>query len=1597
MTRVDRNAPRTTARTSGETAPRATAATPRPLAQPSTDSSAVDSNDYNEARRTVGDDQPTGRPDLTSGDGSRPDSRLGLLRTRRELDQPTDGSGNRVEERFNPFEHEFGRTLLDSVTSLGPGKLPGVEPLQVADRVKDGNVVVEIPLKAGKYKAKGVNYKVEPDTVMRVQMQVRDGKLVPARDARGRDTGAGCKVDIRPPLDLPLWVTGRGAYLRDRNEAQAQFKADLGGFFDLNIGKKGTFELKDALGAFGDGSASASGASTASRSRSSRSTETSPLASGMVQFDRMKFAVGDVTLKPGGLDAGSVKLDLAEGNRLQLTGDANSAVMQGQVRANAIGLNQDGFAMTTGPGTADVVARYQRQPDGSLAVSTKVSNLNAMADGIEAKQEVGNGRPPDRISLGRTALRNGSLDVDFTLRKDPVSGALSVGPSRTRTHLEIDGQLNGAKLTVADARDDAELRAGPARLRGTLDLDGRVSKLDASASNMKFEVADLQAAEGSAGLDVHHLRAQGDARLSIDTGRKQYDIEAQARNIDLRIDDYRGAARGTVVDMGRTDVSGNGKVKVSLANRAVDIEGDLRVKGSIDDVKVEASDGKVALDFAKGSTIDATLHRLSAGRGQPFVLDASGQVDIGLENYSTQLPGVSASGSARVAGKTDLEIGPGQVLFSNLDSSISVNVDDGQVAPGGQGFNLDLARGTRLDLKVKEATFSSTAPASVTLGAGSKLDAVLDRGQLTIGRSVVALEPGSRAHFAIDSMRTGASGPELKGKLSVDAKLDASRLDGNALRNNPNLRIERPTGARARTRVTVDDVTLRQDGTFALNGVGLKVDAHVDRVASAAPPPDAMPGTGEAPIEPPYALPQAPRIGPATSPAGTIASSDVSRMSAASIAGASAASTANFDPIEVARRVENGTLELEIPVEGTLGSGYWESADFAKGTKLSVTAKVENGKLVPGAVKAKFSSSGDGPLWVTARGAYIDGDNTLRYDLGGMHDFVVKGMEKMPTDVAGFVDRLTGRSTAGAGGGGRSGAGSGASTGNASSGSDGQLKAFKFPEARIEIRDAQFKSGTLPLPGGNVDVKPGTTFSLSGTMQQATLTGRVDFNALEMAQDGVALKAGAGSADLRVDYSSRGDRAEVKTALDNLSLDLKYAVTKRANGDYIHLAQGTTSGASFHGTTNLHLDAHGLPDRVAAGEVTLDVPRFKGQIEGARVTVPDADGTAQIELGRSAVEGEIRADKQRILVRGRVAELDATLRGFQVKSNTAAADIDYARLKGAGRVDFGSDSGLAIDARVSAVDLRGREFKGAGRGFAVDTGATHLTGQGQIKFQSSGELAVTGDLHLDSALKSGDFDGQAIGVPGQMQLAGGSRVVADVNEFRFNKDGKLVVRGKGGIDFKLDNFDGGIGPVRTEGSARLYGGGDFSLDTEKGVTLPPRMALDVDVRDGAIESSDGKVKLDFARGSKVNLRVTALNLGEQGTLQKFELGRGTHLVGNLDRGTVVLPGLAQPLVLGEGSSVDFQIDQVVAERGGAGSVQGRLKLDARVDMRQLDLNALARLGGVQLERIDDVSGRLKLDIDRVRLGSNGAFAFDDADISIDARLGAVTGSYRPPR
>ncbi|MFH1812361.1 MAG: LysM peptidoglycan-binding domain-containing protein [Pseudomonadota bacterium] len=1576
--------------------PRASTApstSPVPRVRPET-TSGVDASTTPQ-RRTLGRDPATVQPELNTTGSLRGNGALGLLSAKKNLDSDSRTAASpapNTPSSWNPFD-QVDNKLVDSLQDLSPAKLRGVDGLQLVGAVKDGDLQVEIPLKAGRYKARGVSFSIEPNTVMRVQMQVRDGELVPARDARGRDTGGGCKVEIDPPADLPLWLTGRGAYLRDRGEAQVQFKADIGGFFDLNISKRGRFEVKDLVSGFADGSSTQATPASARGSRSDRS-ETPPMPEGVLQLDRLRFNVGQVTLKDDMIDAGSARIDLASGSHLRLSGDASRATLEGRVRVDSVALNQDGQALKTGPGEATVHVSSATRRDGSVVLSTRLSNVQATLEGFEATRPGTGEGAQDRLSLGPTKIRDGEVEVETTLRPGAPGRSSQVESGKVRASFEAEGVLRGLQLTVPDARGNTSFAVGESPFAGRVAVGPEGTRVDVTLADSRVEVRDLQTTKRDAALDLHHLQVQGRTALRLDTGSDDYKVDVQGRQIAVRVDDYRGHSAGVDVDLARTELTGQGRVQLGR-DSGVQIDGELQLQGGVDDLQVRRSDGSLGLDLAAGSRVDAAVTHFSAGGGRGFEMDARGEVDIGLEHYKTRLPGLEAEGSARLQGTTDLHIGQGQIFFTRADATVEVQVDDAKVAPGGQGFSLDAGQGSQLDLKVQELKVSSNpAENSVVLGQGSRLQAVLDGGQMTLGGRTIALEKGSQARFDIDSVHKDGQGlPELHGTLQVDARFTGD-LEATSRAAGSGARIERIEGSRSRARITVDDVALGQDGRFHLKGVGVQVDGGIDRIAGATGADGRGRGSlSDSPGEPlePLVLPQAATAPPTSesSPQGTLSAERVRALSAAAIAGATVPGQ-DFHPVDVAKRIQDGTIEMQIPVEGTLGSGWRKSADFKKGTTLTVQATVENGRVVPGKTKASFSQSGDGPLWVTVRGAYFDDKNTLRLDLGGMKDFAVPGMEKMPLEADRFVERMTGQTTPS---GSRS--TSTNSAGNAGGATTSVPAALKLDQASLSVDNAVFKPGPLPVPGGTIQVDRDTRLTMSGTASAASLSGRIRFSEVELAQDGVALQSGKGSADLRVDYRRDGDRATITTSLENMSLDVRYAVHKRTNGDYIHLADGQVEGANLRTTTKLRLGPDGLPVAVDAADVNLHVPHFAGRIEGARATVDDADGEAQVEFGRSAVVGEIRVDHNRIAIKGQVDQLDAAVRDFAVASGQGKVDVQYARLRGKGEVDFAQGRGLQIDAEVQDIDARIRDFQSEGRGMAIDAGRTSIQGKGRVRLHSQGEVLLDGDLHIDSTLDRLSFAGETVGAKGRVETTSGSRLVADVNRVRFTREGEFSIQGKGGVDLGIRDFAGEVPGVQVEGSARIRGGGAFEFDSREGVHLPDRLQIDVDVRDGALRSSDGTANLDLAAGTRVSLNVTDMRVSERGRATQLTLGPGTTVHGGLDAGQLRVPGLSQPLVLGTGSQVEFSVDDLVVDEQGARRAQGRLRLEAELQADQVNLEELSGIRGLHVQRLDRARIRLTVDVPRAQLHSDGRFELEGTSFALDARMGSVSGRYDP--
>jgi hypothetical protein len=95
---------------------------------------------------------------------------------------------------------------------------------QVAGAVQNANLRGSIPLNEGNYG----QVKVDPNTHANVSLNVNNGMVDPKTS----------RVDIDHPLDGPLWVDVKGAYLDDAKDGRAKLRANLGGAPDTNISDK---------------------------------------------------------------------------------------------------------------------------------------------------------------------------------------------------------------------------------------------------------------------------------------------------------------------------------------------------------------------------------------------------------------------------------------------------------------------------------------------------------------------------------------------------------------------------------------------------------------------------------------------------------------------------------------------------------------------------------------------------------------------------------------------------------------------------------------------------------------------------------------------------------------------------------------------------------------------------------------------------------------------------------------------------------------------------------------------------------------------------------------------------------------------------------------------------------------------------------------------------------------------------------------------------------------------------------------------------------------------------------------------------------------
>jgi len=1280
----------------------------------------VPSTSYELPETPDADDAPvaTGSPSSAPASTTTATNRSGSTPSVQPLDKAT-------AINFDPI----AASALESVRAMAPDKVDLGDTTRLLAGVKDGDVQLEVPLTPGKYRVKGVAFEIPPGAVMKLDVQVRDGKLVPAEDKNGRATGAGTKVTIDPPLDLPLWIDGNGAYLRDQGGARASFHADLGGFFDIKFKELPSTDLATIVSSLGKGDIvpppeGGAGGEKAPLTKKEERQErreirreekaakrgeiTEIVPEKLLDISKLKFNVGNVTLKDDVIDTGTTKIDLAPGSKVSITGSLEDAKITGDVGIDGIAMNQDGVEIKVGAGRASFEARVTKTGENTLTATTTLTNVSGTIEGASiARPKTPGDTDPDRVALGKTKITNASFSAEMSLVNKPGALLPSIVGTRTRGSMEAEGELAGVKLSFKDAKGDATFRAGPSTFKGKISMGEGKLTVDGSAQGITVDVRDLQAGEAGdpSALDLHHATVEGDATISFDAEKKAMQLELDAKRIDARIDDLRGSTAEVTADLGRTDVSGSGKVKITSAG-GITLEGKITAKVQVDDLRVKDRNGKIGLDFSSGSTVTGELRRLEAGPGGKVELDIGGKVDAGFEALDLNLPDVTAQGSGQVKASADIKVSGRDVLLTNVKGQVTVAIDDAKIDPKGGDVSLDAGRGSKMTLNVEKTTIGTRESKELTevrLGKGSKLDMVLDGGQVVVGGQKLTIEKGGKAQIDITSLEArNQEPPAIRGKLTVDATVTGASASVANIPGVKGVKVEVGQGGKASAKVTVDDVKLGHDGSVSMDGVRVSVRGKVDKLTGA--------------------------VGADGTAVGTLSVADVKSKTAAEIGGAKSSTGAGVvsatNPLDLVKNLESGTFEVEIPIEGKIGEGAFTSASFAPGTKIKAAFHVEDGKVVPSKTKITINNPGDGPLWVTVKGAYMDDDGTVRANLGGMYDFAIPKLKNLPLEMPKLVDHLSGKGGTGAMGAaaggvaesitGRSGSNTAVSTtnrsgaqpavGGAATPSRGEgikkdlLAAADLQNARIEVKNAHFSGGTLAIPGGSIDLADdGVNLSISGTPKAAVISGRVAVDGVKFSDPGFAIETGKGSLDLRIETSTSQGTATVKTTVTDLDLDVKYAVQKKPNGDYIHLAEGKAQDGTLGFSAKVPLGANGLPTGKpvpSAAGATFSLPSFTGRIEGGRVTVPDGSGTAQIDLGKTSIKGSVSVDGKRILVTGEVGSLDASVQGFQTKPGSGAyANVDAARVRGSGKVTYSSESGLTVDAKITHVDVNAKKVE----------------------------------------------------------------------------------------------------------------------------------------------------------------------------------------------------------------------------------------------------------------------------------------------------------------
>lgn len=669
------------------------------------------------------------------------------------------------------------------VSAVATAAAGAVKPSDVLKLVKNGDVDVAIPVKAGELIPGKL--KAKDDTVMRMTLRVKDGNI----------DFANSKLKFDPPLSGPMGVGLEGVNMTadGRMEVEASWlpnpvvgraaSSKLSEFVEsvssgqslpvsllgVQVGELGG--KPDGRAASSSGPAASSGAEApAGASPTKRSADDTDKLKKHIDLAKTAISVKNVQFLDSTVPLGAAgKIRLGADSKVELKGSLTDLQMTGRVSVQELGVDVGGTKVQGGRGSADVSMRWKSdaQLDGRLEGA--ISNFSLQAESAVSRRENG-----DFLELARGRIENGSLSFSQEIKDGKPAG-------KPETRLEIghfQGTIAGGQISVPDGDGTAQITLGKTAVSGHIEVSPQ------------------------------RVLVSGDV-----------DLNARVTGLETRGD----------VELAVSQLSLTGKAKVQYDSMSgVKAEGALRAQATVTGgtVKQAGADARI-----NSGSLDVTGKKFELGKGGELTIEGrANHVDLSFQGLNAGERGMSVRGGAgAIKGKGDVTLNNKTLTFDKGDLALSASLEDGKLALG-DDVSLDIKAGTRLEAVLQQASFGSGTRLDLSR---AKVSAALDGGtvRLPTGQSL-EFRDGTKLELKLDRLHfPGTPGgiPEAQGSIELQARLGAGQLDLSRT-TLPGVSFSHMEGVDQIFKLRMGRFAIERGGAFDVQDLTFGIEASIRRL-----------------------------------------------------------------------------------------------------------------------------------------------------------------------------------------------------------------------------------------------------------------------------------------------------------------------------------------------------------------------------------------------------------------------------------------------------------------------------------------------------------------------------------------------------------------------------------------------------------------------------------------------------------------------------------------------------------------------------------------------------------------------------------------------